>query len=228
MASLTRLGTYGSIALVSLGLLTAPLAAQVHFTPFAGAYYSANSLGNLQDPTLAGAEIVQTSGVVVGGVLDLPLGNKFGVELGGSFGLSDGRFQITVTSGSNEFTGFVDESGYIAHASLTGRLNATQTGNFFLFAGPGISIRGGDAWTAPNAISPGLKSSDRMAFGGTAGFGVLARVAPGFTLDVRAEAFVYTFDPDGSTDPVTFEGAAFDSAINADIIVKVGIRLPGN
>ncbi len=220
MAFFTRLSTRGAMTFASLGLLAAPAAAQVHFTPFAGAYYSASSLGDLQDPSLAGAEVIQTSGVVVGGMIDLPLSPSFGIEFGGSIGISDARFQITQTLSGTQVTAFIDQSGWIAHTSITGRINATQTGNFFLFAGPGLSLRGGDAWTEDNAISQGLGSSDRIAFGGVVGLGVLARVAPGFTLDVRVETFVYTFDPDGD-DP------EFDSSANADILVKVGLRLPG-
>lgn len=213
MAIFTRLSIRGAMMFASLGLLAAPAAAQVHFTPFAGAYYSASTLGSLQNPQLAGAEFVQASGVLVGANLDLPVGSKFGIELAGSFALSDPRFQITTVQSGIEVTSFADLPGWIAHASLAARLDATQTGNFFLFAGPGMSYRGGDAWE-------GGESSDLIAFGGVAGLGVLARVAPGFTLDVRVEAFVHSFDPDGSS-------TNFDSALNTDILVKLGLRLPG-
>lgn len=213
MAFFTRLTTRGAVTFASLGLLAAPAAAQVHFTPFAGAYYSASTLGSLQNPQLAGGEFVQASGVLVGANLDLPVGTRFGIELAGSFALSNPRFQFPISAGGITGKVFVDQTGWIGHASLAGRIDATQTGNFFLFAGPGVSIRGGDAWD-------GLEGSDLLAIGGVAGLGVLARVAPGFTLDIRVETFVYSFDPDAA-------GSDFDSAVNADIMVKLGLRLPG-
>jgi hypothetical protein len=94
--------------------------------------------------------------------------------------------------------------------------------NFFVVLGPALAYRSGKAWGTDWFA---LSGSEKMGFGGMVGLGVIARVAPKLAVDVRVEAYGYSFDVDGA-EGIPSLGTNFSSKFRPDVVLKVGIPFP--
>ncbi len=200
-------------ALVFLGLgkpdtAVAQSRMQAQFIPFVAAYYSARQLGDVANPSLQGVQALQNNAIAFGGGLSVMFSDVAGVEASVAYALSDARIQACTPA---DVCAYADLNGTLILGSVAAKLRPRRS-NFFAALGLGVTTRGGDIWQD-------LQGSEKLSLGGMLGIGVLSQVAPKFGLDVRVEAYVYSFDPDGSfTD--------FDSALATDFLIKIGIPIP--
>jgi hypothetical protein len=201
-------------ALVVIGAMgVGPLSAQVSFTPFFASYYPVGKLG---ETTVSGVpiEAVQNQGLGFGANIGYMFSDVLGVELGGLYVFSGAYvrscdasiapFCLTTTPDSLK--------GSIIFGQLALRFRPRNS-NFFVLIGPAVVNRGGDAWS-------GYTGSEKMAFGGVLGLGVIARVAPKFALEIEVEAYGYSFDPDGSS------STTLEAKFRPDVVLKVGVPIP--
>lgn len=184
----------------------APAHAQyvAELTPFFTSYYPLQKIGF--DETQAPDVILkQSSGPGVGARLTFWLSNSLGIEAAGTYVWSSPEVSF-------------EDAGQTAGISLDGTLLNT-TGrivfrpartNLYLLAGGGIVKLGGDAWE-------GEEKTTNIA--GVVGFGARANVTPKFALNVTVEGTFYSMDPDGS------DGLFFESKMQSDIAVSIGIPI---
>jgi hypothetical protein len=201
---------FGAAVLVIGTVSTAPLAAQVQITPYFTGYYP---VGKLAEATLQGVpfEAIQNQGLGFGANLGFMFTDVLGVELGGAYVFS-GAFIRSCDASIAPFcltTSPAQLKGSIMIGQLDLKFRPRGT-NFFFVLGPGFALRAGDAWSH-------LASSDKFSFGGMVGLGVIARVAPRFALEIRAEAYGYSFNPDPTS---------FSSKFRPDVLLKVGVPIP--
>jgi hypothetical protein len=199
----------GLFALIMAGAIAAPAQAQyiAEFTPFFTSYYP---LTNVSDAVGGDATVQerQTNAPGAGASLTIWISNTIGIEGAGSFVFSGTRFKSD------------DPDAGAVGVSLPGNL-ITGTGrivfrpartNLYLLAGGGVVVRGGDTWDFDFITK-------KTSIGGVVGFGARANVTPKLALNVTVEGMFYSLDPDGS------DGTVYESKMQADIHVKVGIPI---
>jgi hypothetical protein len=197
-----RLASSGLVAVLcaALGVVFSPAVAhtqlRVDLTPFVGSYYALSKLG-----ATGAAEERQENQPAIGGALLVRLSPTLGIE--GSLALTPSG--VNVTGASN--AGF---SGSIMFASARARFAVPRT-NFYAIGGVGLVKRSGEAWDAPQFTS-------LSGVGGVLGFGTRAEVSRAVRIDVHAELQLYSLDPDG-------DGTAYDSKMQQDLIIALGIPL---
>jgi hypothetical protein len=212
MSMRLRIASGFGVALVVMAS-AGPLSAQFQVTPYFAGYYPVGNLG-----TAGQIEAVQDQGMGGGLSLGYMFSDRLGVQLAGTFLVSDAFVRacnFDPTNFPNLCLTSENLNGWIMLGDLVLKFRPANS-NFFLLLGPGMVYRGGDAWT-------GYSGSEKMSFGGVIGLGVIARVAPKFALEIQAEAHGYSFDPDGSD---SSGGTSFSAKFRPDLVLKVGIPFP--
>ena len=203
------------------GLSSRPAGAQgITFTPFVGSFYSFSKyfdsdidLSNFGGSGTANFTMEQTNTVAFGARLAFPIGATLSLEGEGTYSSSEVRF-----TGTEAFAPGVDLStnlkGSVVTASLRGVYRPRRS-NLNLIAGVAMVSHGGEAWD--------FDTNDKLTnIGGVLGFGLRTAVTPKFALNITAEAFLYSFDPDESNDTAN---GFFDSKMQSDLIVSIGIPI---
>jgi outer membrane protein with beta-barrel domain len=200
-SSIRGLAVGASAALGALGSAPAAQAQlRLELTPFVGSYYALAQLG-LTDPAKEEKHLNQPA---LGGALVVRLTPIISVE--GAFAFAPSGTNVTSATEVNQ--GF---SGTLIFASARGRFALPRT-NVYGLAGVGIVRRGGEAWQAS-------QFTKLTNIAGIVGFGARAEISPRVRLDVKAELQFYSFDPDGSA------GTTYESKMQQDVIVTVGIPI---
>lgn len=199
----------GLVAFALAVVITAPAQAQyiAEFTPYFVSYYPLTPVDDAALGNNPNVKEKQYAAPGAGASLTIWISNTIGIEGEGSYVFSGTRFTST-------------DPNTIAGISLPGTL-ITGTGrivfrpartNLYVLAGGGVVARGGDTWDYDFI-------TNKTSFGGVLGFGARANVTPKLALTVRAEGMFYSFDPDGS------DGTEYESKMQADVTVKVGIPI---
>lgn len=180
-------------------------------TPFVGSYYHITHISSGSSGPFAGNEFSfdQTNAITVGGRVTVPIGGRVAIQGEFSYVPSGVRFTEQDALGAG-IDGGLAADGYLLFGSIRAVVSPRRSNLYFLI-GPGLVKRGGDdAWG-------GFDSGDLIDFGGVAGFGIRANVTPKFRLNLTAETYLYSLDPDGS--------GGNDSKFQADVLVTVGIPI---
>jgi hypothetical protein len=199
-----------TLALVMAGGATARAHAQyvAEFTPFFTSYYPLAKI----DFTGSTDELFAKQGAApgVGARLTFWLSRAVGIEAAGSFQWSKPQIYFPDPDFGPVTTNL---KGTLLNA--TGRFvyRPART-NMFLLAGGGIVSRGGEAWEGDD-----IKRTD---LAGVAGFGARANITPKFAVNVVVEGTFYPFDADG---PDADGGTFFQSSLQSDINVSIGIPI---
>lgn len=198
-----------------------PAAAQgITFTPFVGSFYSLGKyfdadidLGNFGGSGTANFTMEQTNTVAFGARLAFPIGATLSLEGEGTYSSSEVRFTGTDAAGPG-----VDLATNLKGSVITGSLRGVlrpRRSNLNLIAGVAVVSHGGDAWD--------FDTNDKLTnIGGVVGFGLRANVTPKLALNITAEAFLYSFDPDESDDT---QNGFFKEKMQSDLIVSIGIPI---
>lgn len=208
------------VALVA-GLSSRPAAAQgITFTPFIGSLYTFGKyfdsdidLSNFGGSGTANFTMEQTNTVAFGARLAFPIGATLSIEGAGSYASSEVRFTGTdaAAPGVDLATNL---TGRVVTASLRGVYRPRRS-NLNLIGGVAMVRHGGEAWA--------FDTNDKLTnIGGVFGFGLRANVTPKLALNITAEAFLYSFDPDESNDTAN---GFFESKMQSDLIVSIGIPI---
>jgi hypothetical protein len=203
------------------GMTSRPAAAQgITFTPFVGSFYA---LGKYFDDDVdlsvfggtgtANFTVEQTNTVTFGARLSMPLGATFSIEGAGSYASS----KVRLTGADFNGPGF-DLATNLTGSVITGSLRGVfrpRRSNLNLIGGIAMVHHGGDAWDFD-------ANTELTNIGGVVGFGIKSQVTPRFALNITAEAFLYSFNPDESDD--TTQGF-LKSKMQSDLIVSIGIPI---
>jgi hypothetical protein len=74
---------------------------------------------------------------------------------------------------------------------------------------------GGDAWDFDS-------NTQLTNIGGVVGFGIRAAITPKLALNIGAEAFIYSFDPDESDDTAN---GFFEQKMQSDLVISIGVPI---
>ncbi len=173
---------------------------QIYLTPYFSSYYATTSNGF----EVSGLSEKQENGPGAGLALGFKLSQVLGLEAAYTY-VSSG----TNISGASEAVnlGF---AGNIMFANARATITAPRS-NFYGLVGAGIVKHGGEAWS--------FDEFDKLtSFAGVVGLGIQADVSPKVRVDVKVEAQLYSFDPDG-------DGDAYASKFMPDIMVTIGFPL---
>lgn len=193
-----------TLALMGTGGVATTAHAQyvAEFTPFFTSYYAVGKLAEA-------SSVKERQYAAPGGGARLTywITSSVGIEAAGAFVWSGTQF----TSSDPTQTGGVSLPGTILTAN--GRLvfRPART-NLYLLVGGGMVKKGGDTWDFDFI-------TNKTSIGGVVGFGARANVTPQFALNVTVEGNFYKSDPDGST------GTAYDSKLQSDIYVSIGVPI---
>ena len=208
------------IALVA-GISARPAVAQgITFTPFVGSLYTLSKyfdadidLSNFGGSGTANFTMEQTNTVAFGARLSFPVGATFSVEGAGSYSSSEVRF-----TGTDAAAPGVDLATNLNGSVVTGSLRGVyrpRRSNLNIIGGVAVVHHGGEAWD--------FDTNETLTnIGGVFGFGLRAQVTPKLALNITAEAFLYSFDPDESNDT---QNGFFESKMQSDLIVSIGIPI---
>lgn len=208
------------VALIA-GLSSRPAAAQgITFTPFVGSFYSLSKYFDADiDLSLFGGSgtanftMEQTNTVAFGARLAVPIGATFSLEGEGSYSSSEVRF-----TGTDAAAPGVDLATNLKGSVITGSLRGVfrpRRSNLNVIAGVAMVKHGGDAWD--------FDTNEHLTnVGGVVGFGLRAAVTPKLALNITAEAFLYSFDPDESDDT---QNGFFENKMQSDLIVSIGVPI---
>lgn len=212
-------------AIAACFVLPSAAAAQNKFsvTPWVGSYFAISKFYDDDlDLTVIGGtgtaaiDVSQNNTAMFGLRVSVPIGATLAAE--GSFGYakSDVFFRIEDPQG----TGFDlsnTESGSVIIGSVRAVIKPRRS-NLSIVLGGILVNHGGSFWDDPSF--DGKKTS----FGGVVGFGLRANVTPRFPIDIRAEANLYSFNPDkGDNASLGF----FPGKFQQDLVFSVGIPLGG-
>ena len=198
-----------------------PAVAQgITFTPFVGSLYTLSKyfdadidLSNFGGSGTANFTMEQTNTVAFGARLAMPIGATFSVEGAGSYSSSEVRF-----TGTDAAAPGVDLATNLKGSVITGSLRGVyrpRRSNLNIIGGLAVIHHGGEAWD--------FDTNETLTnIGGVVGFGLRAQVTPRFALNITAEAFLYSFDPDESNDT---QNGFFESKMQSDLIVSIGIPI---
>jgi hypothetical protein len=143
----------------------------------------------------------------------MPVGATFSVEGAGSYASSKVRF-----TGTDAAAPGVDLATNLKGSVITGSLRGVyrpRRSNLSILGGLAVIHHGGEAWD--------FDTNEKLTnIGGVVGFGLRAQVTPKFALNITAEAFLYSFDPDESDDT---QNGFFDSKMQSDLVVSIGIPI---
>jgi len=197
--------------LIWLGLVlalasSAPLSAQVHFTPTVGAYLPTSNLVDVVLGTDSIADLKQDVGVALGANLGVGLGSRVGLQIGGSYVPS--QLSGTVT-GAGTFTQS-DANLFFGNASLTFYVVRPSSPVWLSLTG------GGSVVNRSGAAYDGVTGTTDYGgvFGATVGFnlGLL-----NFNLSATDYAYAAQFVKDG------FSTASMNQN---DILLGFGLGVP--
>ena len=171
---------------------------QIYLTPYFSSYYATTSNG-LEAGYLSEK---QENGPGFGAALGFKLSQVLGIEAAYTY-VSSG----TNISGASEAVnlGF---AGNIMFANARATITAPRS-NFYGLAGVGIVKHGGESWEGFDKLT---------SVAGVLGLGIQADVSPKVRVDVKVEAQLYSFDPDG-------DGEDYASKFMPDIMVTIGFPL---
>lgn len=175
---------------------------QIYLTPYFASYYATSSNG-LEAGDLSEK---QENGPGLGAALGFKLSQVLGIEAAYTYVSSGTNISGESTGAAN--LGF---SGNIMFANARATITAPRS-NFYGLAGVGIVMHGGNAWE-------GDVFTKLTSFAGVLGLGIQADVSPKVRIDVKVEAQLYSFDPDGG------DGDAYASKFMPDIMVTIGFPL---
>ena len=206
----TKRSVVRAVALIGgLSLLASSAWAQITLTPYAGSFYGFGKLVNILNGTLT-AE--QTNTAVFGARLSFPIGAVFSVEGAAAYANSDVLLRIPDDCVSNSTGGTFDCSTSFTGSAILGSVRMLfrpRRSNLNFLAGVAVASHGGEAWKGLNGTTD---------FGGVVGFGLRASITPKITINMTAECYLYSFDPD--------EGAnLFNSQMQEDVLFTVGIPI---
>ena len=203
------------------GISPRAVAAQgITFTPFVGSLYTFSKyfdsdidLSNFGGSGTANFTMEQTNTVAFGARLAMPVGATFSIEGAGSYASSEVRF-----TGTDAAAPGVDLATNLKGSVITGSLRGVyrpRRSNLNLIGGVAVIHHGGEAWD--------FDTNETLTnIGGVVGFGIRAQVTPKLALNISAEAFLYSFDPDESNDT---QNGFFESKMQSDLIVSIGIPI---
>ena len=217
---------------VLLAAMAAPAvaAAQTKFevTPWVGSYYAISSfydddfdLTNVGGTGTTNIKVSQDNTVMFGIRALIPMSQTIGIE--GSFGFSRSNVNYVIKDAIVDDGGdpLFDASRNAKSNVMIGSIRAVirpRRSNLNLILGAIVVNHNGDFWDN-DAIDGKLTS-----FGGVVGLGVRANVTPRFALNIRAEANLYSFDPDKSDDT---ELGFFPGKFQQDLVFSIGIPIGG-
>jgi len=195
----------------------APLAATVHaqgitLTPYVGSFYAATSFVN-QDVGGETLTVDQANTVVVGARLSVPISGTMAIEGAFGYSKSDVILRITNSCQSGNLTVFDCSTNFSGNV-ITGSgriLFRPRRSNIQFIVGGAYVKHSGEAWDDPS-------TTETSNFGGVAGLGIRANITPRFVLSLNGEAFIYSFDPDGSD-------SLFEGKTQADLVFTVGVPI---
>lgn len=199
------------VAVVS-GVFLVPVArAQVTLTPYVGSYYAASSIV----PKSSGFTVDQTNTATFGARLTLPIGPVMALEGTFAFASSDIAFVVPdacvdQSPTPNVWDCSTNLKGSLILGSARVRFRPRRSNLYFLVGGA-YAKHGGKAWDDP-------LTSDLSDIGAVVGFGLRASITPQVPLNIGAEAYIYSFDPDGS-------GTVFSAQTQSDLLFTIGIPI---
>ncbi|HWA16631.1 MAG TPA: outer membrane beta-barrel protein [Gemmatimonadales bacterium] len=211
-------------------LVPAALAAQNRFevTPWVGSYYAVSSfydddfdLTNVGGTGTTNIKVSQDNTVMFGIRASVPMSQTIGIE--GSFGFARSNVNYVIKDAITDDGGdpLFDASRSDKSNVLIGSVRAVikpRRSNLNVILGAIVVNHSGDFWDN-DALDGKLTS-----FGGVVGLGVRANVTPRFSLNIRAEANLYSFDPDKGDDT---EAGFFPGKFQQDLVFSIGIPLGG-
>ena len=200
--------------------LAPPLAAQTRMqvTPFVASYYplaELNRQSGVPLPIIAGnpnGDIVrkQVSSPMLGARASMPLTGT--IRLEGEFGWAFSSGRVAEIPTANPDASIESRAtGHVFEATIRARLQPRRQ-NIFGILGAGLVGRGGAVWKD-------AKQSAKVA--GVVGFGLHAAVNPSLSVEVGAEALLYSMSFTSASVPVA------QSKFQQDILVWIGIPIPG-
>ncbi|MGH7613636.1 MAG: hypothetical protein ACREMW_06295 [Gemmatimonadales bacterium] len=216
-----RLGRLLAIPGVLLGAtLATPRAAgaQAKFevTPFLGSFYALAKLCTDCNANNDGSNFEgrQLNSAVFGGRLSYWVSRTIGVEA--AFGYTPSRVEEREDLAQPGFSQAVSATGTIM--MVNGRLlfRPARTNLHFILGG-GIVSRSGELWK----LLKDNQGTKLTSVGGVLGMGVRASVTPRFSLNISAEANLYSFDPTFGVGADPSNG----SQLQADLLVSVGVPI---
>lgn len=213
-------------AMAASFVLPTAAAAQNKFsvTPWVGSYFAMSKFyDNDFDLTLIGGtgtapiQVSQNNTAMFGLRVSVPVGATLAAE--GSFGYakSDVFFRVVDPNQNGGFDFSTTDKGTVMIGSLRAVFKPRRS-NLSIIVGGILVHHGGSFWDDP-AIDGKLTS-----FGGVVGFGLRANVTPRFPIDIRAEANLYSFDPDKGDN--TLNGF-YPGKFQQDLVFSVGVPLGG-
>lgn len=212
------------------GLIPTSLAAQNRFevTPWVGSYYAISpfynddfDLTNVGGTGTTNIKVSQDNTVMFGIRAAVPMGQTIALE--GSFGFARSNVSYVIkdaivdNGGDPVFDASRNEKSNVMIGSVRAVIKPRRS-NLSLILGAIVVNHNGDFWDA-DGIDGKLTS-----FGGVVGLGVRANVTPRFALNIRAEANLYSFDPDKGDDT---EAGFFPGKFQQDLVFSIGIPLGG-
>ncbi len=215
---------------VAAALIPSAAAAQNRFevTPWVGSYYAISSfydddfdLTNVGGTGTTNIKVSQDNTVMFGIRALVPMGQTIGIE--GSFGFARSNVSYVVKDFivNEDDEPVFDAATYGKSNVMVGSLRAVikpRRSNLSVILGAIVVNHGGDFWD-DDALDGKLTS-----FGGVVGLGVRANVTPRFALNIRAEANLYSFDPDKEDDT---ELGFYPGKFQQDLVFSIGIPLGG-
>lgn len=211
-----------SAGLAAASLLAArPAQAQgLTFTPYVGSFYGISKyfdddidLSNFGGTGTARFTMQQNNTAMFGARLSYPIGATLSVE--GAIGYLSSEVRFT---GKDAAAPGVDLAtslkGNLVVGSLRGVFRPRRS-NLNLIAGLAAVHLGGDAWDFPT-------NEKTTNIGGVVGFGLRAAVTPHLALNITAEGYIYSFDPDTSDDTTN---GFFANKTQTNLVVSIGIPI---
>jgi hypothetical protein len=211
-------------AIAASFVLPSVAAAQNKFsvTPWVGSYFAISKFydDNLDLTVIGGTgtaaiTVSQNNTAMFGLRVSVPIGATLAAE--GSFGYAKSDVFFRIANAQPPFDLSDTDKGSVIIGSVRAVIKPRRS-NLSIVLGGILVNHGGSFWDDPSF--DGKKTS----FGGVVGFGLRANVTPRFPIDIRAEANLYSFNPDkGDNASLGF----FPGKFQQDLVFSVGIPLGG-
>ena len=207
MARTPSLARFAALT-AALTLAASSVQAQITLTPYVGSFYA---VGKYLDFSNGSITAEQTNTAVFGGRLSFPIGAVLSIE--GAFGYASSDVFLRVKNGCTDGSGgtwdcSTNFKGNVILGSARLQFRPRRS-NLYGILGGAVVNHGGDAWKGTNQLTD---------FGAVVGFGLRASVTPRISLNMTAEAYIYSFDPDGT-------GNTFTSKTQEDLLFTVGVPI---
>lgn len=206
------------------------LAAQnrLEVTPWIGSYYAISpfyddeiDLSVIGGSGTTNIKVSQDNTVMFGLRAAVPVSGTIAAEASFGFARSNVSFVIKDAITDSAGTPIFDAASYGKSNVMIGSLRAVikpRRSNLSIILGAIVVNHGGDFWD-DDALDGKFTS-----FGGVVGLGLRANVTPRFALNIRAEANLYSFDPDKDDDASL---GFYPGKFQQDMVFSIGIPLGG-